>query len=356
MSYAITVNGKVDSSDLGITLPHEHLIADVGSAYEDIYRERATTVEYMKRLKSPVKLENLWWMNDREPGPPSLKNHRLDSTNLAIKEINRFKSRGGRTIVDNTSNGLNRDPKALKKISDESGLNVVAGCGYYVSESHPKGMHEKTKDIIADEIINEVENGIGNTEIKPGIIGEVGLSHPFGKFENELTSLKGSAIAQKETGLPISIHPPYFHKESHSILDVMEDYGVNLEDVIVGHMDGTILTDDSVKYHSSLAERGAFVSFDLFGRTGFRPSSGKSFPIDAKRVDHIRKIIEKGFEDKILISQDITHKTHLTEYGGHGYDYILRVIVPLMVQKDFNRSEITNLIENNPMKALSLRD
>lgn len=98
-----------------------------------------------------------------------------------------------------------RNPDALKLISLASGVNVIAGAGYYVAASHPKEIQTMTEEQIADSIVKEIMVGMdGSTMgVRAGIIGEIGTSWPI--TENEKKVLRGAALAQQRTGAPLII-------------------------------------------------------------------------------------------------------------------------------------------------------
>jgi phosphotriesterase-related protein len=50
----------------------------------------------------------------------------------------------------------------------------------------------------------------------------------------------------------------------------------------------------------------------------YYPHSDIDMPNDAIRLRLLRKLIENGHLDQIVISHDICHRTRLTRYGGHG--------------------------------------
>jgi phosphotriesterase-related protein len=129
----------------------------------------------------------------------------------AIEEAMWFKKAGGDSIVDVSSIGLRRDPRALLAISQATGLNIVMGAGYYIGKSHPVEIREKSKEEIADLIIQEFEEGIKDTGITPGVIGEIGMPL-FGIDEQEMKVLKASAAAQKRSAAR-SMSIPRFSKQ-----------------------------------------------------------------------------------------------------------------------------------------------
>lgn len=123
----------------------------------------------------------------------------------AIEEANLYVRVGGKTIVDATSMGIGRDPLGLARIARATGLNIIMGSSYYVAKVHPSGMDEKSVEELAEEIIRDVTEGVGDTGIKAGIIGEVGCTWPW--TDNERKVVHASALAQQHTGAPLLIHP-----------------------------------------------------------------------------------------------------------------------------------------------------
>ena len=135
-----TVLGLIDPSDLGVTLPHEHLFID-----ESIYFVSADEPTRKALARQPLGLENLGLV--RFNPDINIDNLRLDDEDMMVKEVTRFKLAGGNTIVDGTPGyGLGRDIEALRRLSIRTGVNVIASAGYYVSIGHPKDMNSKTLD------------------------------------------------------------------------------------------------------------------------------------------------------------------------------------------------------------------
>lgn len=348
-----TVTGEVPAEQLGVTLPHEHLLVDISVWADEEGARRSITQR--KRAEAEVTLENRWWMRtDRAFDSASRKNWRLDERDLAVKEANRFVHAGGTTLVDVTpmSKGLGRDPVALREIAHETGLNVVAGTGHYVRHAHPPKVERQSAEDIAEDIVSDLTEGMVGTDIRAGIIGEIGTSHGFTDNQNERKSVRAAALAQQETDVPITIHPPFFYKEAHDVLDVLQDAGADLENVIVGHLDCALRLEGAYDYYRSIADRGAFVQFDTFGRTGYHAAFDQSYPLDADRIDMIRRLFDTSCESQILVSQDVCKKIHLTQYGGIGYDYILRDIVPRFRRSGFSDEDIGRLLVRNPKRAL----
>jgi phosphotriesterase-related protein len=66
-------------------------------------------------------------------------------------------------------------------------------------------------------------------------------------------------------------------------------------------------------------------------------------------------LIDRGFIDQILISQDLCWKHRLRSYGGHGYDHILRNVIPVMRAKGISEDRIHTLLVRNPKRLLTFQ-
>lgn len=343
-THAMTVLGLVPAATLGITLPHEHLLVRVPEfANPDEASIRA-------RQSDPVSIENLGWV--RHYWTYSRDNLRLEDEALAIAEISRFARAGGRTVVDVTPVGIGRDPEALARISRATGLNIVMTCGAYVAKSHPDSVGEATEEELADVWLNEFHDGVGVTRIKPGII-KVGCTWPI--HPNEEKVLRAAARVQRQTGLPIMIHPGRDRTAPRLIAGYLLDHGADLRRVVMGHLDGRV---QDLAGLLELAELGVYLEFDVFGmETSYFPVpgvTGLDGLSDAQRLGLVRALIDNGAGPQVLMSHDISTKHRLARFGGHGYDHLLTNIMPWMRQRDFSDDEISMLFVSNPAHVLAL--
>ena len=83
----------------------------------------------------------------------------IDDVENAIRESDEFLAAGGRTMVEVTSHGIDRDVRALEIIARRTGLQVIAGCGYYIQLTHPRGIEDRSEQSLADEMIEEITVG-----------------------------------------------------------------------------------------------------------------------------------------------------------------------------------------------------
>jgi phosphotriesterase-related protein len=291
----------------------------------------------------------------------------LDDEQLAIEELAMYKRAGGSTIVDLTLDGLGRNPPALKRISESSGINIVMGTGFYIESSHPPRVNSGTVDSLADEMIRDIQIGVGETGIRAGVIGELGIS-PGVVLPQEEKVLRAAAIAQTKTRRPINVHTwgdPPDRRTQNKVMDILEEEGASLEKVALSHMEqvkkSTKEPTPDWDYVCSLAGRGPYVSLDAFGQDWpwgadwaiqnknvvYMPS-----PTDFDRAKGVMTLIEKGFEKKILLSHDVWHKLRLKRYGGDGYDHLLTNVTRIFKSLGITDDLIHQLMEQNPRAFL----
>lgn len=343
-----TVLGPVRSADLGVTLPHEHLLID--EILPKFAPEFSPTASAWARAQwaEPLTLANHY--ENRRQGTLYRDNMSLGSVDEAIAECEEFRLYGGRTIVDQTSVGLGRDPLALRRISQAAGVHVIMGAGHYVADYHRPDLADLDVSAICDEIVSEAQEGIGDLRIRPGIIGEVGLSWPVHPREDKV--LRACAQASVSSGLALSVHPG---RSVESPLDACartEGAGGDLGRTVIDHIDRTLFdVEDMVK----LARTGCYLEFDLFGQEeAYSAWTPKAMPNDGGRIRAIMALADRGFADQLLISQDIGSKARTQLYGGEGRSHIVKHVVPLMRMMGAASELVDKLLVANPARMLRL--
>lgn len=341
---AQTVLGAISPERLGVILPHEHLFCDL-STYLLALGLEPTEATAKRIFHLPFTLENLWCLPF---DARNLDNGRLQDEEIAIREASFFKRAGGDTIVDLTNLGTGRDPLAVAHVSQATGLNIIMGSGYYCAATHPADMDSKTDEDICAEIVGEVTEGVADTRIRAGIIGEIGCSWPL--TSNEEKVLRAAANAQRQTGAPLTIHPGRSAKAPLEIIGILSRAGADIGHTVICHLDRTLRQMEDLY---KLAETGCYLEYDLCGNEGYYSLSSIDLPNDHQRVNEIMQLIDRGYLDQILISQDICGKRRLRCYGGHGYDHILRNLVPVMRVKGMSDEQIRRLLVENPQRLLT---
>jgi len=338
--------GPVPAEELGITLPHEHLLCDARKSFIP-----PATASDLAMAYKPVSMEILHWL--RYHPFSNIDNCQLMDEQEAVEEIMTFKKAGGKTVVDVSDVGLGRDPAGLARISRATGLHIIMGSGYYVAPSLPEDMSSKKEEEITEEIVRDITEGVGNTGIRSGLIGEIGCSWPL--HEHERKSLRAAARAQKRTGAPLNFHPGRNSGSPFEVIDLLEKAGADLSRAVISH------TDCRVRDHEKrrrLAEKGCFLEYDTFGWEGQFPVelyyTPDVFyqPNDTQRIFEIMQLINEGFLSQILISQDIFIKTWRARYGGKGYGHVINDVVPRMLYAGITREQIETIMIENPKRLL----
>ena len=128
-------------------------------------------------------------------------------------------------------------------------------------------------------------------------------------------------------------------------------WGGNTSRTIMGHIERTIYSRSKLL---DLANTGIYMNFDLFGHeSSFYPLADSTYmPSDHQRIEMISDLIDLGFSNKILIGHDICSKHRLKRFGGHGWDHILKRIIPRMKKFGIKTRDIENILINNPREIL----
>ena len=340
-----TVLGPVDPGELGRTLTHEHIL--FGGSWATPPPMNASDLAFFEK---PVSQETLGRIRYRSKA--NRDNGRLDDVDTAIEEVGLYKQFGGGTLVEVTSIGIGRDPVGLARVSRATGVNIVMGASFYVNTHHPPEMDDLTEDDIVDLIVGDITEGADGTNIKSGIIGEVGNDWPL--RDNERKVLRASARAQRMTGAPLLIHPGRNERAPMEIIDVLDRAGADLSHTIMGHLDRTVFERETLK---QIAQAGCYMEWDLFGWCGsyYFANPDIDMPSDDQRLERIAWISSEGYGQKVTVAHDICTKHRLEKYGGHGYSYILDHIVPRMLTRGYTAENVHDILVSNPAEALTFR-
>ena len=335
---AQTVLGPIDPTELGNTLMHEHLVWDI----------RTPKMAADLDQGPEINLCNCWQFNYGRVKVP--RNFISRSAELATFEVKEMVAAGGNTIVELSSGGLAPAPDALAQISRDSGAHVVMGCGHYVAEYQDEANHSRDGDSFATEIVGQILEGAWDTNIRAGMIGEIGCQSPWTNLEKRV--MAGAIIAQQETGASLNVHPGRHEEQPQEIIEFIVAHDGAPERTVISHIERTIFDFDRL---FRLADTGCIIEFDLFGQeTSYYPLNPQiDMPNDAIRLRLIRALIERGHLDQIVISHDICFLTRLRSYGGHGYGHIFENAIPLMRLRDFTETEIQAIIVDTPRRLLT---
>jgi phosphotriesterase-related protein len=305
----MTVRGPVPASELGYTQPHEHLLL------------------------------NTEWIDARF-GLDGI----LNDEALAIEELSAYATAGGRSIVDLTNVGLRRDPAGVRRISEATGVQIVMGCGWYRQPYYPaEALIDRTStEALTERLMHEIEHGLDGTEIRPGIIGEIGSNKDFVSAQEERV-FRAAGRAAARTGLAVSTHS-VASLIGLEHLRILRESGADPSRVVIGHSDSFPF----IEYHEALLGAGAYVQFDNIGY--MLPIVAA---IESRLIPIIVELVRRGWAERLLLSQDVCHRSHLKAYGGNGYDYILACFLPRLREAGVDEEAIHLMTVENPRRVLA---
>ncbi len=335
-----TVLGAVESSGIKGVLPHEHIMSDlrplVAPLDNGVFYEKVSLSNYGELSRNPYAV---------------LDNAVLEDKEAAVDEFLRLKEGGFNLVADVTTVDFGRDPVFMAELSRRTGVHIVCGCGSYIGCAVDGAIKAQSVGEMYGNIMHELTEGIDGTGIKAGVIGEIGSS--MQTEECEYKFLEAAARAQADTGFGMHIHACLWNREGLKALDYATRCGADPTKICVDHAD--VRLDE--EYILGIVERGAYVEFDDFGKEFYVDRRNRnllleSFATDVARVKFIRMLIERGYTDKILVSNDVCLKSMMHKYGGWGYDHIGKNIIPMMEDFGISSADIETITSKNPIRFL----
>lgn len=280
MPDVMTVTGPVDTATLGFTHSHEHVLWD-----------------YWNLIPSYA--------------------HIHDDETVAVRELQDFVAAGGRSMVECSTRGIWDDPLALRRVSVASGVNLIAGVGWYRERVYPRRVFESTINQLADHLVEEITTGMSGTDVRPGVIGEIGTERGhFSPAEERV--FRAAARAARETGVPVVTHTTHFGELALDQIDVLADEGLSPDRIVISHLGDRVDTALLL----AIARRGVHLSIDNIGYVG------DGYPGDEVRATNVMVLAEAGFADQVVLGTDVAATPQLLTYGGRGYGSLARDFVP----------------------------
>lgn len=303
----ITVQGEIPETKLGVTLSHEHVLCD------------------------------LWGLIKDYDGI-------LDDQELAVEELSYYKGFGGRSVVDATSIGLGRNPAALRKISQATGLNLIMGSAWYRERVYPSYIFEFSVEALAEMIINDITAGAEGTDVRAGIIGEIGTErHHITPAQERV--FRASGRAQRRTGVSIWTHTTHFGELALEQIALLREEEVPPDRIVISHLGDHYRPRNLAE----IAERGVYLSIDNIGYCG------EGYGSDEWRARNIGYLFEAGYGHQIMLSGDVCAKHHLRAYGGKGYGHVLSKFVPLLRSRGLSEEDVHTMTVTTPAKVLAVQ-
>jgi phosphotriesterase-related protein len=312
-----TAGGPIDSAQLGATLMHEHvfiLTPEVTQNYPEHWGDEE------KRIAD------------------------------AVDRMNELKSRGVDSIVDLTVMGLGRYIPRIKRVAQQTGINIVVATGVYTYNDVPMCFYFRGPgtvlggpEIMTELFVKDIEEGIADTGVKAAIL-KCATDHQ-GLTPGVERVLRAVAQAHRQTGVPISTHTHARTKRGLEQQRIFEEEGVDLSRVIIGHSGDTTDLD----YLEELASRGSYLGMDRFGIDTLLPFED--------RVNTVAGMCERGHADKMVLSQDAACFSDWFPEAAVGalmpnwhYLHIHNDVIPALKERGVTDDQIAEMLVDNPRR------
>ncbi|XP_076282792.1 phosphotriesterase-related protein [Lasioglossum baleicum] len=345
-SYVQTVLGEKNANELGRILTHEHLSLSFDAFY-------VPPPHHLKRFFGDnIEIQNLGFLRQY----PYSSRYNLnfndgDTINAVSEDVKLYREFGGGTIVENSNHGLKRDIELMRRVSRETGVNIIAGTGYYVAATQSERNLCLSKEEMYDTMLKEMTIGCEDCrDVKTGFIGEVGSAWPIEDFEKRAIQSTGELQAQLKC--PVSFHPGRNPEAPFEIMRLYQEAGGDSGKAILSHLDRTLSEERLLEFAD---ETNCYCQFDLFGTecSFYQLNPAVDMLSDAQRIDRVKLLRNDQKLHRVLLSHDIHTKHRLSKFGGHGFSHILNNVLPKMSLKGFTQDEIDTLTIQNPRTWLS---
>lgn len=312
-----TMRGAVASSELGVTLMHEHIF-----------------------ILSPEIMQNF---------PEQWGNEDARIAN-AVARMNELKARGVDTVVDLTVIGLGRYIPRIQRIAAQTDINIIVATGVYTFNNLPLYFHYQGPgtelggpEFMVDMFVRDITQGIADTGVKAGIL-KCTTDKP-GVTPDIERALRATAQAHRLTGVPISTHTHALTKRGLEQQRIFAEEGVDLSRVIIGHSGDT--TD--IAYLEELIANGSYIGMDRFGIDVFLPFE--------QRVETVARMCERGHAEKMVLSHDAAcFNDTLPEQAlpvvlpNWHYLHIHNDVIPALKSRGVTDEQLNTMMVENPRK------
>lgn len=259
---------------------------------------------------------------------------RLDQYALIASEMRELVALGVSNIIEVTNSFMGRNPQFIEDIIDDTGINVLLSTGHYIEGFFPPEVERDSARQLAAQMVRELEEGVEGSKLKASVIGEVGSSeNTFTVLEKKV--FKAAIIAHKETGRPISTHQSMSTMGREQVA-FFRRHRVDLERVTIGHCD----LKSNLQEILWLIDQGCYVQFDTIGKNSYFP--------DEQRIAMLVELSQRGLLERVMLSMDITRRSHLKSNGGLGFSYLITDFLPRLRDVGISEREIDIMMKQNP--------
>ena len=315
MGEIMTVTGPIFREALGFCQCHEHIALSKGQSY----------------LVNPALC--------------------IDDMDKSLKELKRYKSCGGNTIIDAQPCGCNRMAGELMRLSEKSGVHIIASTGFHKLLFYPGDhwIHSLLAQELEELFVRELTEGMytdgelsspsRQCRAKAGVIKTAYDTEELSPRYQEL--FKAAAAAAVHTDRVIMVHVEQ-GTDPRRLLDYLTGLGVRPDRIMFCHMDRACR---DMNIHKEILRSGAYLEFDTIGRFKYHS--------DEHEIGIFKELTEAGYQDQLLYSLDTTRE-RLRAYqpSAVGLDYILASFNKLLTASGISEETIRKFSVENPARLL----
>lgn len=303
----MAVLGPISPEEMGVTLPHEHVLVDFIGA------DKISPDRY----------------------------HADEAFEVILPFLEQIEKLGCRSFVECTPAYLGRDVKLLKRLSTETGMHVMTNTGYYGAANDkfvPKHAHEETAEQLAARWVREWQEGIEGTGIRPGFI-KIGVdSGKLSEIDRKL--VRAAARTHLKTGLTIASHTGGTEAGLNE-LEVLREEGVDASAFVWVHAQNGW----DVETRVAAARAGAWIEIDNVGPNSI-----------ATCVEQVNAMKDRGVLNRVLVSHDAGWYSVGEPRGGNfrPFTTLFTDFIPALKKANFNEADIRQILVDIPREAFTV--
>jgi phosphotriesterase-related protein len=317
MSVIPTVRGPIDTSQLGVTLMHEHI--------------------FVLSTEITLNYPEVWGDEDQ----------RIED---AATRLNALAAQGVRTIVDLTVIGQGRFVPRIQRVAQRTSINIIVATGIYTFGDIPFYFRMRGAtpppggtDAMTDVFVRDITSGIGGTGVRAGVLkcatDAAGLTRGVERV------LRAAAQAHRATGVPISTHTHVATRRGLDQQRIFREEGVDLSRVVIGHSGDS--TD--LQYLEELIAAGSYLGMDRFGIDTIL-----SFD---ERVDTVARLCQRGHAAQLVLSHDyasfidwLPERELAVRWPNWHYLHIHQDVIPALKRRGVTDEQVRAMLVDNPRR------
>ncbi len=364
MAEIQTVLGPIDATNLGLTSMHEHILYD-GRIYRQRFVDMGLSSDQdniFVKANDEVTLENI--SLHKQNFNLTWDGVSMHDEQVMTAEMTDFKTSGGSAMIDVSVPGLRTDITASKRISEKSGVHIIATTGLYSEDCWPEKFRFMSTAEYRNYMLDEIENGIDGTDIKPG---HLKLAVEGAPSEQEIKMLHALAEVSGETGLSVSIHHGVMmeHDQVRKIMDIVEEAGIDPSRTLMCHMQNSLACNDlktlahnpasrdlELDFNKEVMDRGFIAGHDCFGHDYKADAFGWQPTAEWQMLVAIYELCKAGYANRIVLGTDTFMKILTRRFGGGGYCHLTNSVLPNLEMIEVSKADIEQMTIKNPERIL----